>query len=339
MKYRDSVEKSAEYLRLALPLMAKQSTALHPVSYAVWYEYVSGGNLALRASIDKYLQSGAVLDEQTTDDIFQKHIAEINELVAQRVSEGLQKVMADMSSSATQAGDQADQFGGALEKCCADLDPLSPGATMSADAILGLTRNMIGSIGSLKGRLDESRREIEQLRQDVVKAREDALADGLTGLTNRRGFDLAMAACLIESDTSEYGLSVLVSDIDHFKQVNDTYGHLFGDKVIKAVAQILKDNVKGKDTAVRFGGDEFAVLLPDTSIEGARQVAEKIRKKVEGCCIKRTIDNEAVANITVSMGVSSYKAGESVTDFFSRADAALYASKNEGRNRVTVART
>jgi len=339
MKYRDSVEKSAEYLRLALPLMAKQAAALHPVSYAVWYDYVSGSNSALKVDIDEQLQSGAVLDEKTTYDIFHKHIAEINEQVAQRVSEGLQRVMADMSSSAAQAGNQAGQFGSALEKCCADLDSLNPGDTLGADAILGLTRNMIGSIGAFKGRLDESHHEIEQLRQDVVKAREDALADGLTGLTNRRGFDLAIAACLMESDTSECGLSVLIFDIDHFKQVNDTYGHLFGDKVIRSVAQILKDNVKGKDTAVRYGGDEFVVLLPDTAIEGACQVAEKIRKKVEGCRIKRTIDNETVANITVSLGVSNYKVGESVADFFSRADAALYASKNDGRNRVTVART
>jgi len=339
MKYRDSVEKSAEYLRLALPLMAKQSAPLHPVSYAVWYEYVSGRNSSLKASIDERLQSGSVLDEKATYDIFHKHVAELDEQVARRVSEAFQKVMADMSSSAAQAGDQAGQFGSALEQWCADLDASNPGASQGAKAILGLTHNMQGSIVSLKGSLNESRREIEQLRQEVGRAREDALADGLTGLTNRRGFDMAIAACLLESAASECGPSLLITDIDHFKRVNDTYGHLFGDKVIRAVAQILKDNVKGKDTAARYGGEEFVVLLPDTPIEGARQVAEKIRRTIEGCRIKRTSDNEAVANITVSLGVASFKPGESANDFVARADAALYASKNEGRNRVTLAPT
>ncbi|MDP2808530.1 MAG: GGDEF domain-containing protein [Rhodocyclaceae bacterium] len=339
MKYRDGVEKSAEYLRLALPLMAKQAAAMHPVSYAVWYEYVSGSNSSLKVAIDGHLKNGTVFDEAAIYDIFHTHVAEINEQVAQRLSEGFQKVMADMSSSAAQAGDQAGQFGNALEKWCADRASSNPGTSQGIDAILGLARNMQGAIVSLKGRLDDSRREIEQLRSDVVQAREDAVTDGLTGLTNRRGFDMAIAACLSESDPSECGPSLLIADIDHFKRVNDTYGHLFGDRVIQAVAQILKDNVKGKDTAARYGGEEFVVLLPDTPIEGARQLAEKIRTVVERCRIRRTKDSGTVANIAISLGVASFKAGESAVDFVGRVDAALYISKSAGRNRVTLART
>ncbi|MBI5108197.1 MAG: GGDEF domain-containing protein, partial [Rhodocyclales bacterium] len=129
----------------------------------------------------------------------------------------------------------------------------------------------------------------------------------------------------------------LMADIDHFKQVNDTYGHVFGDKVLRAVAQILQDNVKGKDTAARYGGEEFIVLLPDTPLEGARQLAERIRGIVERCRIKRSGDQGAVANIMVSLGAASLRGGERATDFIARADAALYTSKTSGRNRVTVA--
>ncbi len=336
MKYKDSVEKSAEYLRLALALMAKQAAALHPISYAVWYEYVSGNNASLKASIDEYLQSGTVLDEKATYNIFNKHISEIDGEVAQRVSEGFQKVMADMSNSAAQTGDQAGQFGTALEQWCANLDTTTLDNRLDTNSIVNLTRNMQGSIVSLKERLDESRREIEQLRQDVIKAREDALADGLTGLTNRRGFDLAIANCLAKSETGDCGPSLLISDIDHFKQINDMYGHLFGDKVLRAVAKILKDNVKGKDTAARYGGEEFVVLLPNTPLEGARQLAEKIRSMVEKSRIKRSTDKEVVAKVTISLGVACFKVGESMVDFVARADAALYASKNSGRNRVTL---
>jgi diguanylate cyclase len=335
MKYRDSIEKSAEYLRLALPLMSRQSAALHPVSYAVWYEYVAGSNASLRATVDQHLQGGAVLDEKATFEIFRKHIAELDHDLAQRVSEGFQKVLADMSQSASQAGDHADQFGSALERWSAGMAESEPGAGLGD--ILDLTRDMQGSITSLKGRLDDSRREIEQLRQEVSKAREDALADGLTGLVNRRGFDMALAACLSAPVADEQGPSLLITDIDHFKRVNDSYGHLFGDRVIRAVAQILKDNVKGKDTAARYGGEEFVVLLPDTPLEGARRLAEKIRAAVERFSIKRSDSNEAVANITVSLGVASYRGGESASEFVARADTALYASKNCGRNRVTVA--
>ncbi len=339
MRYSDSVEKSAEYLRQALPFMSRQAAALHPISYAVWYEYVSGNNPSLKAAVDGVMQNGVVLDEKTTHEVFQKHIAELDEKLAQRVSAGFQKIMADMSQSASQAGAEANQFGSVLEKWSEGLAEALPGDDSGAgvDALLQHTRTMQGSIGSLKSRLDESRREIEQLRQEVVKAREESLADGLTGLTNRRGFDMALTSCLAAPDAEETGPSLLITDIDFFKRVNDSYGHLFGDKVIKAVAQILKDNVKGKDTAARYGGEEFVVLLPDTPLEGARRLAEKIRTTIERCRIKRVDSNDVIANITVSLGVACYREGESATEFVSRADAALYASKNQGRNRVTVA--
>ncbi|MBS1198808.1 MAG: diguanylate cyclase [Proteobacteria bacterium] len=337
MKYRDSIEKSAEYLGQVLLLMSKQATAMHPVSFAVWYEYVAGGNPGLKAAIDEHLRNGEILDEKLTFDLYNKHVAEINEQVAQQFSDGFQKVLAEMSSTAAQAGDQAGQYGNALEKWCTERSSSNPGANHDVASILGLTRNMQGSIVSLKGRLDESLNEIEQLRESVGKARQDALTDGLTGLTNRRGFDLELSACLKASDPLLCGPSLLMADIDHFKQINDSYGHVFGDKVICAVAQILKNNVKGKNKSARYGGEEFVVLLPDTSTDDARQLAEMIRTDFERARIRRSSDSWAPANFSVSLGVASYKAGELAADFVARADVALYASKNGGRNRVTVA--
>lgn len=336
MKYRDSVEDSAKYLRLALQFMTKQAAALHPVSYAVWYEYASGRNAALKSAVDDLTRDGAVLDEQATERIFRKHIAEIDEAAAERISQGFQKVMSDMLQSATVAGKEADHFGGLLGKWSEGLNDPGLGEKLGIDQLLEHTSIMQGSIATLKGRLEESRREIEQLRQEVVKAREDALSDSLTGLANRKAFDLALAACLAPTAPEKRGPSLLMTDIDFFKRINDTYGHLFGDKVLRAVGQILKSNVKGKDTPARFGGEEFVVLLPDTPLEGAHLLAEKIRQTVEACRIKRIDKNEVVANITVSVGVASYRQGESATDFIARADNALYDSKKGGRNRVTV---
>ncbi|HEX8962260.1 MAG TPA: GGDEF domain-containing protein [Rhodocyclaceae bacterium] len=323
---------------MALPLMSKQAAGLHPVSYAVWYEYVAGRNPALRARIDEALQGGAVLDEGATHDLFRRHIAELDPDLAKRVSEGFQKVMADMSHSASQAGDRAQQFGTVLDRLSEGmLDPSSAAMLgVGMETLREQTRDMRGAVSTLKVRLDESRREIEQLRQEVAKAREDALADALTGLLNRRGFDMALKETLAGREAGEAGPSLLMVDIDHFKRVNDNYGHLFGDKVIRAVAHILKDNVKGKDIAARYGGEEFVILLPDTPLGGAGFVAEKIRSTVEKCRIKRADSKEVVANVTVSVGVACFSGKEAGPDFVARADAALYESKNCGRNRVSV---
>jgi diguanylate cyclase len=191
---------------------------------------------------------------------------------------------------------------------------------------------------ALMGHLDESRREIEKLRGEILQAREDALTDKLTGLLNRRGFELAFQDGLAAHDRRlSPSPSLLIADVDHFKKINDGYGHTFGDDVIRTVAKILRDNVKGKDVAARYGGEEFIVLLPDTPLQGAHFLAEKIRTTVAQSRFRRSNDSEADASVTISIGVARYRHGETPLDLIERADVALYASKANGRNRVTVA--
>ncbi len=338
-RYRETVNQSAEYLRLLLPLMSRQAAALHPISYAIWYEYVAGINPPLNAAIDELTQDGAVLDETATAELFRKYIAELDEKTAQRLRRGFHKVLSDMAQSAAHAEGRAERFGKELAQWSEELGGGDADASVAGgvDRLLFGTREMQGAIATLKERLDESQSEIEKLRQEVDRAREEAIADSLTGLVNRRGFDLALAACLAGMDVSGNGPCLLIADIDHFKMVNDAYGHLFGDKVLRSVAQILKANIKGRDTAARYGGEEFVVLLPETELDGARALAEKIRATIEKSRIRRTDNRQEIAQITVSFGVAGYCRGESAREFIDRADNALYVSKNRGRNRVTVA--
>ncbi len=339
MEYHDSIEKSAEYLRQALQMMTKQAAGLHPVSYAVWYEYVAGINPGLRKRVDELTLNNQPLDEPAVHQLYRDHIAEIDETVAQRVSQGFEKVMVDISSSTAQAANEAGHFGQALERWSDDLAAGRYATTLShgiADLLL-YSRDMQQTVKTLHERLEESHREVDSLRNEVNRAREEAMIDGLTGLANRRSFDRALASHLARSGAESHGPSLLIADIDHFKRINDSYGHVFGDKVIRSIATILRDNVKGKDLAARYGGEEFVVVLPETPIEGALSLAEKIRKIVESSRIKRVGNNEIVANVTISLGVACRHPGETDQELVSRADAALYQSKQQGRNRVTLA--
>lgn len=195
MRYHDSVEKSGENLRLALPLMARQAAALDPISYAIWYEYVAGINPQLRTSIDELLRNGEVLDEEATVQLYHAHIAELDGETVQKISQGFQRVMTDISDSAAKVAGEAGGFG---DELAAWFDGNGTGK-LGLDAILSRSSEVRHTVEELQGRLDQSRQEIETLRQQVARAREDALVDGLTRLTNRKGFDSALLAFLEEA--------------------------------------------------------------------------------------------------------------------------------------------
>jgi diguanylate cyclase len=131
-------------------------------------------------------------------------------------------------------------------------------------------------------------------------------------------------------------LSVLMLDIDHFKRINDTYGHALGDVVIRNVAETIRKCIRGEDFAVRFGGEEFLVLLPNTPLDGAAKVAETIRTRIEALRLVRRRDNFTLAPFTISLGVATRRENDSQDSLFERADRALYQSKESGRNRVTM---
>jgi diguanylate cyclase len=129
---------------------------------------------------------------------------------------------------------------------------------------------------------------------------------------------------------------LLLIDLDHFKRINDSFGHMFGDQVLRAVGQILKDLTPAHAVAARIGGEEFAVLLPVSHLTNARALGEKIRTQVAATRIQRPGTPAAYASVTVSVGVTTFCRGETPTQFIDRADQALYASKKAGRDRVMV---
>ena len=335
MKYQHTKEESAEYLRRALPIMSSQNAALHPVSYAVWYEYVAGMNSALKAAADSLLDQHVPLGEGDIATLFERHVAEVDDKIMGKLISGFQQVMSDISQSTEATSQEANAFDGLLQTLSGEYSRAPQAIDLAA--LRAGTEVMQNSMCSLKTQLDQSQNEIQKLRVEVARARDASLIDGLTGLVNRNGFEQKLETCLSGEQNPAHSPCLLMCDIDHFKQINDTYGHLFGDKVIRAVANVIKENVKGRDTAARFGGEEFIILLPDTTLQGAQALAEQIRHAIERGRIKRGNHDETVARVTLSIGVARYQPGEPTTSFVERADQALYAAKQGGRNRVSLA--
>ena len=191
------------------------------------------------------------------------------------------------------------------------------------------------SLGAIGERLEASRREVDRLNDELRRAREEASLDPLAGVLNRRGFDATLDRLCAEAHRTGEPLCLVMVDIDHFKRVNDTYGHPFGDQVIRGVGHALSALTQRKDHAARYGGEEFALLMPSTTIDDARRTAERLRVAIAGSRIKRA-DGDAVDHVTVSAGVARLAPGESPASLVERADRALYVSKEAGRNQVTV---
>ncbi|WP_375330864.1 PleD family two-component system response regulator [Candidatus Tisiphia endosymbiont of Oplodontha viridula] len=173
----------------------------------------------------------------------------------------------------------------------------------------------------------------DTLRNDLELSVNLSIKDGLTGIFNRHYFDTHIKQMVKKSTDSKRPLCLLMCDIDHFKQVNDTYGHQAGDIVLKTIANVLKSIFRVTDLVARYGGEEFAILLNDITIDEAMYIAQRARTRVESIDFKVKTQKDPIKK-TISIGVTEYKIGESISDFIERTDKALYQAKEDGRNKV-----
>jgi diguanylate cyclase len=204
--------------------------------------------------------------------------------------------------------------------------------------LLAENAKMQNEAGELKTRLEQSRTQIDKLRAHLAEAQEMGMRDPLTSLSNRRCFDASLARELADAKARSVPLSLVMGDIDNFKKINDLYGHQIGDEILKTFAGVLVDNVHARDTVARYGGEEFALILPETHIESARQLTERVRRKVESLQLAVTESGQQIGTITASFGVAELAPGDDAEALIQRADHKLYEAKCGGRNRVAADR-
>lgn len=328
------------------PLQAARETGLHaielllahglppaPLNYAVAYEYLQNPGAALARFIDTHLNAGKPLDGILLQDLYDKFIATEQHKAFHGMRNDLQTLLQTLVQNIAETSDNSALYQQALESQIHKLGTKQDQSTLrdiAADMVAAaVTANTQTS--RLRQHLDTAQQEAEQLRAELEAQRREAMIDPLTGLFNRRAMDHHMENIWAE----DADLSVLVMDIDHFKRINDTYGHAIGDVVIRNVAETVRKSIRGEDIAIRFGGEEFLVLLPNTALDGALTVAETIRKRIEALRLVRKQDNFSLDPFTISLGVAQRNPRDDRDSLFQRADQALYRSKSSGRNRVT----
>jgi diguanylate cyclase len=202
------------------------------------------------------------------------------------------------------------------------------------EGLVQTAKEMEVSNQKLEARLHASKQEINELQVNLEAVRNESLTDPLTQLANRKFFDVTLETAIAEARAKNEPLSLMLTDIDHFKTFNDSFGHLTGDQVLRLVAMSVKQNVKGQDTAARYGGEEFAVVLPNTVLRSAITVADHIRRAVMTKELMKRSTGEHLGRVTVSIGVATLHKTDTAQNLIERTDACLYAAKRHGRNRV-----
>jgi diguanylate cyclase len=310
-----------------------------PTNYSVWHSHISGENPGLSRSIQELVARAIPITDEMLSDFWRRFCAPaMDPSVVTDAGERLGRVMASIAESISGAGAATSGFTDALarfgdEIVAAVRMPDMAGVMREATRrMLVETKRMVEGARGLDGDLRGASREVQDLRNDLEEARRQAMSDPLTSVANRKAFDERLAKEMAAANESGSDLALVLLDIDHFKRFNDSFGHVIGDEALKLVAHALVAGVKGRDMVARYGGEEFAVILPATSIAHALGLANGLGAAVKGRRMLLKSTGRDLGRITVSLGVARYRPGESASDLVRRADAALYAAKNRGRD-------
>src|SRR5579871_6173082 len=299
----ESLELARKYAKSAFERMHALEVRPVPTNFCVWYAYHTGKAPELRRAIDILASNRQPFSEPVNEELYERFFTlgrEHNELRAGMAR--VQETLSELVSNLGEAGKSTSRYKSTLSEISGDIaaDPAPDTVTVLVKRLLEETAAMQNKMELLDNQVSSSSLTIRQLRDRLEGMRREALTDSLTGIANRKAFDATLRDAARQAMENGSDLSLLFLDIDHFKRFNDTWGHQIGDQALRLVAKTLTDNVKGQDLASRYGGEEFAVILPQTALEDAVTLANKIRHAFAVRKLVKKDTGETIGGITVS---------------------------------------
>ena len=308
-----------------------------PRNYEIWYAYATGYQPSLNQKINETLKAHGSLADADLELIYETYLSPLRlsdriDNVGSQVKGEIEQVMAMIDAAAGSANTYTESLADMSVKLGQSKD--REGLRAIVESLVHTAKEMEASNQKLEERLNASKLEINQLQNNLEAVRNESLTDPLTQLANRKFFDNALETAIADARAKNEPLSLVMTDIDHFKKFNDNFGHLTGDQVLRLVATSVKQNVKGQDTAARYGGEEFAIILPNTVLRSAITVADHIRRAVMTKELMKRSTGEHLGRVTISIGVATLHKSDTPQALIERSDKCLYAAKRHGRNRV-----
>ncbi|HLK23129.1 MAG TPA: diguanylate cyclase [Caulobacteraceae bacterium] len=326
--------------REALDDMERRGVWPTPLNYELWIHALGDPTCELASEIERLLAAGEPISEAIAEGLAAAYLPK-GRLDDQIRDAGarLNRELAEVAEAIKHAHESSEQYGETLAGAGRELAERQETATIEklVQTLSDATRDVSQENKTLEQRLEESTAEVSRLRDHLEQVRRDAAIDGLTNLANRKSFDETLKRACEAARAKSERLALAVLDIDHFKIFNDSWGHQTGDQVLRYVASVISRNAPAPRFAARYGGEEFAVIFRG---EPDGQVLDALEQMRSGVCsrnLKRRSTNEDLGAITISAGVAQLEEHDEIAALIERADAALYASKRGGRNRVTAA--
>jgi len=322
----------------ALASLSQYGMSITPHTFAVWYEYHRGGIPELNRVVDILRGNRASMTEEQLSTLHAKYLGGPEAYMALRgTSERMQQTITDMLAMMHDAGKDASRFNAAVRQVTGEFARQETSIEVLVRSLLNEAQDIIARTKQMEAELSRNAELMKSLQRSLDDSRKAALTDGLTGLSNRRHFDETMQRLAGHAMNDGGDLTLILLDIDHFKHINDTFGHPVGDQVLQLVGATVRHNLRPSDFAARYGGEEFAVLLERTNSQTAADMANRLREAFATNRVVIRESRQAIGTVTISAGVAMFRPGESTTDWLKRADTALYSAKHSGRNRVVQA--
>lgn len=333
MDHRHSAQQANVIAEKCLDFLQKHELPSTPLNFAVAYELVLGKNEALAQAVRHLIEKKQV-DTFHFKELYENHIENKNEMQDQvmgPVSQLLGNMLtysAATTKSAIKYQNQLDQGSKALEESSNPQEILK--------ALAQAAQMVSNEQKQLSERLNAAEKEVRALKTNLEQLEIEAITDPLSELSNRKGLEKTLE----DQPADHPNNCIAIFDIDNFKSVNDNFGHNFGDYVIRQVAREIKNHIRGADIAVRWGGEEFLLVLRDTDLDGATFVGNKIREAIQALRWKNTRTGDQLPPVTISGGISQLQDGEDAVAHLDiivdRADKCLYRAKDGGRNQVCI---
>jgi diguanylate cyclase len=316
--------------------MVQHGVTPTPGNFAVWFAYSRDASPELKRAIDALIAGKKLFDANTNRELFATYLAPSSaSKIVGNIPEQLKSVMTAAKRFVTAAiadgRTHIRAIGGVAEQAENGGDPKSLIESLMSELAKAATR-----ASELETNLSETSRELDAIRASLNEAEQRANTDTLTGLPNRRALDEFLRASQLAAMENSEPLSVLLIDIDRFKQFNDKFGHGVGDQLLRLMANALRERLGGRDMPARYGGEELIAVLPGAKLAACEAMAELIRKSVSKCRITRRSTGDSLPGVTVSIGVAQFRPGESTAELVERCDRARSLAKRIGRNRVVT---